>query len=87
MAAPLAHPLIPDYIKRSSRGKAVALSGVGLIFGEVFAMGILFNLTKHMNFFDAFKLAAGMIVLFSIILALMIQDPDFEALRKKSRHN
>lgn len=43
MCAPMAHPLIPDYIKRDSRGKAIAVSGVGLVLGEVFSIGVLFN--------------------------------------------
>lgn len=42
MSAPLSHPLIADYIHKRSRGKAIALSGMGFVFGEVFAMGILF---------------------------------------------
>jgi hypothetical protein len=41
----MAHPLIPDYVVRKSRGKAVALTGVGLVLGEVFSMGILFKFT------------------------------------------
>jgi len=29
MAAPLAHPLINDYVRKGSRGKAIALNGLG----------------------------------------------------------
>jgi hypothetical protein len=65
----------------------VALSGIGLIFGEVFAMGILFNLTKHMNYYDAFKFTAGLIVFFSFVLLIMVKDPDFDELRNKSKHH
>lgn len=72
IAAPLAHPLIPDYIKRSSRGKAVALCGVGAVLGEVFSMGVLFNLTKSMNFYTAFRIASGLILLFAIYLFIFI---------------
>lgn len=75
MAAPMAHPLIPDYIKRSSRGKAVALCGVGNVMGEVFSMGVLFNLTKSMNFYDAFKIAAFLIFMFSAYLGVFVKDP------------
>ena len=50
MSAPIAHPLIPDYVVRNCRGKAVALSGCGVVIGEVFSMGILFNFTKTMTF-------------------------------------
>lgn len=50
MSAPLSHPLVADYVKRASRGTAVALAGVGIVLGEVFSMGILFNLTKSMSY-------------------------------------
>lgn len=88
MAAPIAHPLIPDYIKRSSRGKAVALSGVGLVLGEVFSIGILFNVTKSMDYFGAFKVAAAVIALFAFYFLFAIKDPDLNKLRSKqnSRH-
>ena len=83
MAAPIAHPLIPDYIKRSSRGKAVALSGVGLVLGEVFSIGVLFNMTKTMDYFGAFKVAAAVIALFSFYFLFAIKDPDLNKLRSK----
>lgn len=50
MAAPISHPLIADYVHKKSQGKAVALQGIGLVAGELFAMGVLFNMTKEMNF-------------------------------------
>jgi predicted MFS family arabinose efflux permease len=42
MSAPLSHPLIADYIHKKSRGKAIAMSGIGFVVGEVLAMGFLF---------------------------------------------
>lgn len=75
MAAPTAHPLIPDYIKRSSRGKAIALNGVGIVVGEVFSMGILFNLTKSMKYEDAFKVAGGLLFAFSFFFLIAVKDP------------
>ena len=75
MAAPTAHPLIPDYIKSNSRGKAIALNGVGVVLGEVFSMGILFNLTKNMKFEDAFKVASGLLFAFSFFFLFSVKDP------------
>jgi len=75
MAPPMQNPLIPDYIKRDSRGKAVALSGIGLVMGEVFSMGVLFNLTKSMNFYDAFKVASSVLLFFIIIFLFIIREP------------
>ena len=39
----VSHPLIIDYIKKESRGKAVALSTLGGLIGEVFGMAVLFG--------------------------------------------
>ena len=88
MAGPLANPLIADYVKKNSRGKAIALSGVGMVMGEVFSMGILFNITKNMNFFDAFAIASGVIFLFSIFFFWAIKEPDLQTIRDapNSRH-
>ena len=89
MSAPLSNPLIPDYIKRSSRGKAVALNGIGFVFGEVMSMGVLFNLTKTMSYFSAFAITAGLILSFSIYFLLAVRDPQMITLRtgKTSRHS
>lgn len=51
MAAPTSHPLINDYVRKSSRGKAVALNGCGVVIGELFTMGILLNFTKEMTYY------------------------------------
>lgn len=78
MSAALSHPLIPDYVKASSRGKAVAFAGLGLVIGEVFSIGVLFTLTKSLNFYDAFAIASFLIFLWSIYLLLQIKDPNIE---------
>ena len=81
MAAPIAHPLIPDYVVRKCRGKAVALSGCGVVLGEVFAMGVLFNFTKSLSFKDAFLISGIFILSLSIILLFIIKDPDLKHIR------
>ena len=82
MAAPISHPLIPDYIVKKSRGKAIALMGVGVVFGEVFSMGVLFNLTKSMSFENAFLLSGLFILALSFVYLLIIKDPDMKNLRR-----
>ena len=82
MSAPLCHPLIPDYIKKSSRGKAIALVGCGLVVGEVLTMGVLFNYTKSMSFYNAFKTIAIVIMAFAFFYLVAIKDPDMKNLRK-----
>lgn len=88
MSAPIAHPLVADYVKRTSRGTAVALAGVGIVLGEVFSMGILFNLTKSMSYTKAFAIAASLILMFTFVFAFTIREPDFLRMReqKGSRH-
>jgi len=40
MAAPIAHPLIADYVHINSRGKMIAFSGMGIVVGEIIAISI-----------------------------------------------
>ena len=88
MAAPMAHPLIPDYVRNNSKGKAMAVNGLGYVFGEIFALGILFNWTKEFNFYDAFAIAGGLFAVFGIILFFTIKDPDQSRIRgTSSRHS
>ena len=83
MAAPVSHPLIPDYIKRSSRGQAVAMAGIGFVFGEVFSMGVLFNLTKRMSFKNAFAITCAIITIFGIYFLITVKEPDMKEIRVK----
>lgn len=83
MTAPMAHPLVPDYVKRNSRGKAIALMGVGVVIGELFAMGVLFNLTKSMNYYDAFLVAGLIITFFAFFFLCAIRDPNLKNIRGK----
>jgi MFS family permease len=85
MAAPISHPLIADYVKRKSRGKAIALAGVGIVTGEVFSMGVLFNLTKSMDYFDAFAIASSLILGFAFFFLLAIKDVNLDEIREKVR--
>ena len=86
MSAPLANPLVPDYVKRSSRGRAIALNGIGFVIGEVFSMGVLFNLTKSMDYRDAFKIASGIILFFSLFFLISVKDPDMNTIRQGHKH-
>ena len=84
LTAPIVAPLVPDYIVRAHRGRAVALGGIGLAFGEVFAMGVLFNLTKAMTYREAFGVVGAFILLIAIFLWFSVKDPDSN-LAKSSR--
>jgi len=82
MSAPISHPLIADYVHKKSQGKAVALLGVGVVAGEMFSMGILFNFTKDMDFRKAFAVAAAVIAVLAVFFLLTIKDPNFIKLRE-----
>ena len=84
MSAPLCHPLVPDYIHKRSRGKAIALLGVGNVLGDVITLGVIFNLTKEMNFYEAFEVVSVIIAALGVYFLLAIKDPDIEYLRKKA---
>jgi len=77
MAAPLAHPLIADYVHRDSRGKAIALCGLGIVVGEIAAISLFkLNTMLDMNFYDSFTTSSIMIFVASIYFFIAIKDPD-----------
>jgi MFS family permease len=81
-SAPIMAPFINDYVVKKYRGRAIALNGVGVIFGELFAMGVLLKLTSGMNYYDAFFAAGCVIWGFCAYFAISIKDPDLEKLRR-----
>ena len=59
------------------------MSGIGFVFGEVIAMGVLFQFTKTLSYEDAFSVAAVIVFGISIFLLFAVKDPDMKKLRKK----
>lgn len=45
-SAPVMSPFINDYVVKKYRARAIALNGLGIILGELFAMGVLLNWTS-----------------------------------------
>ena len=83
MAAPISHPLIADYIHRDSRGKAVALMGVGTVCGEIIGMCIFkLNTTLNMDFYQSFTCTSILIMFFSFYCAWAVKDPDLKRLHR-----
>ena len=72
-----------DYVVKNTRGKAVALTGVGLVGGEVTAMGVLFQFTKDLSFERAFAITSVVVLGWSIFILIAIKDPDLKSLRTK----
>ena len=86
MAAPLAHPLLADWVAKKSRGRGLALMGMGVLFGNLFCMGVLFNFTKGMDFKNAFLVAGLTIMGLSFIYLITVKDPDLDKLREKEQN-
>lgn len=82
LVAPIASPLIADYLPKESLGKGAALVGVGFIIGEILSMGILFNITKEMSPNDAFMTVAiiGNVIAFGFLF--IVREP---LLRKREK--
>lgn len=83
MAGPVAHPLINDYIRKNSRGKAIALNGLGGVFGEVVAMGVLLELSKNMNYENAFALTGSVILCFGAYFWFFVKNPNMQNIHKR----
>ena len=66
-----------DYVKSEYRGKAVALQSFGSLFGEAFAMTVLFGISKgedmHMN--TAFLIAAIVTGSMSFLTLFFVRNP------------
>jgi len=74
---------VADYVVKKTRGKAVALTGIGLVGGEVTAMGVLFQFTKDLSFERAFAITSVVVFGWSIFTFLAIRDPDLKSLRTR----
>ena len=57
--------------------------GVGLIGGEVTAMGVLFQFTKDLSFERAFAITAVVVMGWSIFTLIAVKDPDLKSLRTR----
>lgn len=84
MAAPVAHPLVADYVHVNYRGKMIAFTGMGVVVGEVLAISIfkLQTIMKH-DFFESFSEIAILIFLMSIYFLFAIKDPNLKKLHRK----
>ena len=83
MSGPISHPLINDYVRKNSRGKAIALNGLGQVFGEVMAMGVLLKLSKKMTYEAAFALTGSIIIAWGLFFAIFIKNPNLRIIQKK----
>lgn len=69
------HPLIADYVKKNSRGKATALQGLGMVLGEMFAIVVLMNMTITMTSVNAFTFTGTVTLAICLLTLLLIKEP------------
>jgi len=48
--AALCLPLVTDYVRKSSRGKATAFQSVGIVLGDLITFGVLLTVTKNLSY-------------------------------------
>lgn len=82
LVAPIASPLIADYLPKESIGKGAALVGVGFIIGEILSMGVLFNITKNMTPNNAFMTVAIIGNVIAFVFLFIVREP---LLRKREK--
>jgi predicted MFS family arabinose efflux permease len=76
MAAPLAHPLVADYVHINSRGKMITLCGMGIVVGEISAISIFKVQTVYkQDFYQSFNQLSMLVFGFSIYFLIVIKDP------------
>ena len=73
-----AHPLIPDYIKSESRGKAVAIALLGTITGEVFAMIFFIGMSINMDLNKSFLFVAFVCGILTCTIPFIVREPDIK---------
>lgn len=69
------NPLIVDYVDKDSLGKASALSNMGSLIGDCFAMGFLLTITSEMSHTNAFYITAVLIMSLILPLFFIIEEP------------
>jgi len=75
LQVPMGTPLVADYFKKDSIGKAHILGYIGFVLGEVISVGLLFRITDHMKATDSFFIVGLFTILFSSIFLCTIREP------------
>lgn len=73
--APISNPLSADYIHKEALGRGAALYGIGVVIGEVIAMGVFFNLTRDWSAEYSFGCVGLVAAVFAFAFIFMIKEP------------
>ena len=84
LVAPMCQPLVNDYVKKTSRGQAVAFQGLGLIIGDLFTFLVLFNIIKGMTYYESFSVATTFVVIMAVVILFLVKEPNMKKLHRQS---
>ena len=68
------NPLILDYVKSESRGRAVGMKLFGVLAGEIFTQAVLVGLTSKMTFKNSFHVVSIYLLIMVIPMFWMVKD-------------
>eukprot|EP00347_Sterkiella_histriomuscorum_P006566 403352284 len=74
-ACTVVHPLINDYVKSESRGKANALQVIGQSTGDLLNFTVILSLLNGVEVGTQFQISGLIVLAFSLILLFMIEEP------------
>jgi hypothetical protein len=67
--------LIIDYVVKEYRGRAIALSNMGIIVGDLLNFVVLMNIVKTMGEYNKFLTFTLTLAAFAVILFILIKEP------------
>ena len=76
------HPLIIDYIKSESRGKATSLQALGNGIGELIAMTIFISIQLATPVETGEWIVGSLVCLMAIVVVLMFREPSLKKAEK-----
>ena len=79
----ISNPLIADYIKKDSRGKAIALVATGMGLGEAFSMTVLFGLSAALPLNQSYQFASAALITMSFATLFMLREPEIKMNKKE----
>ena len=77
------HPLIIDYIKSESRGKATSIQALGNGIGEFIAMTVLLTIQMNMSVSTGVFLVGLIVLVMSLSVIMMIREPVLKKNKQK----
>lgn len=69
------HPLINDYVHLESRGRAIAISHLGLSLGYLFSSAVLFKYTNDLDPLLSHSTISAWATVSGLILLFLISEP------------